>query len=411
MKRDLLVEHNGLQDKAKHLLDANAKSGDIYFYIAPSRGKYPHQWSWDSSFHAIVNCRLGRIDLAKAEITTLLSAMTPEGHLPHIIFHENSSATRVDKILRSYWPQRDRSPLIQPPVFAIAVKEIWQSSEDIHFLKEILPLVERHFEWLATYRRFSDSKLVSIISPWESGIDHKPAFDSQMGWLAKLPLGLYLALYSSEMRLARIKFDKNKIQKKSFFNVREVLFNTIYALGLEALGAMCYAVGDQSKAEHYREYGVDVENAILNECYDPVSGLYFDIDVRTGKLLMEPSVTCLMPISLASISANRCKSLVEHLQNTDEFWLNYPIPSVPANNRYFVAEDQRYLWRGPTWINTNWFIVEGLRRHGYTELAEQITDKSRELVEKSGFREYYNPLNGEGGGAEKFGWSTLAAVM
>ncbi len=411
MKRGLLAENIGLQDKAKHLLDANAKSGTNYYYVAPSRGKYPHQWSWDSSFHAIVNCRLGRIDLARDEITTLLFEMTPEGHLPHIILHENSRTTRIDKILRCYWPQRGCSPLMQPPVFALTAKEIWQNSEDINFLKEILPLVERHFNWLATHRCFGDSKLVSIISPWESGIDHKPAFDTLMGRFAKLPLGLYLALYSSEVRLARIKFDIDKIQKKGLFNVREVLFNTIYALGLEALGEMFAAIGDQVKAEHYREYGIDVENAILNECYDPVSGLYFDIDVRTGRLLTEPSVTGLMPIALSSIDEDRCRLIIDHLRNPDEFWLNYPIPSVPANNRNFVAEDQRYLWRGPTWINTNWFIVEGLRRHGHTELAESIAEKSRELIEKSGFREYYNPLNGEGEGAVDFGWSTLAAVM
>ena len=30
-----------------------------------------------------------------------------------------------------------------------------------------------------------------------------------------------------------------------------------------------------------------------------------------------------------------------------------------------------------------------------------------ELVERHGFREYYNPLNGEGLAARRFGWSTL----
>jgi hypothetical protein len=29
------------------------------------------------------------------------------------------------------------------------------------------------------------------------------------------------------------------------------------------------------------------------------------------------------------------------------------------------------------------------------------------MVERNGFREYYNPLNGEGLGARHFGWSTL----
>ena len=410
-RNSFLGNHISLQDRARQLLDCNAKSGDGYYYVSPSNRKYPHQWSWDSSFHAIVNCRLGRVDLARDEILTLLSEVTADGHLPHVIFRGRDWATRATILFRRYWPVPGRSPLIQPPVVALAVRDIWQNSGDEGFLKEALPLLERHFAWLATRRCYGNSALVSIISPWESGVDHKPAFDRPMGRFTGFPLGLYCALYYSEMRLARINFDIGKIQKKGLFNVREVLFNTIYALGLEALGAMYAAIGDKAKAEHYRKYGIDVENAILSECYDPVSGLYFDIDVRNGKLLMEPSVTCLMPIALSSIDEDRCRLLIDHLRNPDEFWLNYPIPSVPANNRYFVAEDQRYLWRGPTWINTNWFIVEGLRRHGYAELAESIAEKSRGLVEKSGFREYYNPLDGEGEGAADFGWSTLAAVM
>ena len=68
-----------LQDRARQLLDANAKRGAGYYYVSPSNSKYPHQWSWDSSFHAIVNCRLGRVDPAKDEVLTLLSRIILRG--------------------------------------------------------------------------------------------------------------------------------------------------------------------------------------------------------------------------------------------------------------------------------------------------------------------------------------------
>lgn len=337
--------------------------------------------------------------------------MLPDGRLPHIIFHERNLTTRATSIFRSYWQQTDRSPLVQPPVVALAVKEIWQKGEDIDFLRETLPLLERHFEWLATQRRFGTSSLVSIFSPWESGLDHKPGFDRLLGRFAKLPLGLYLALYISEMRMALHKYDPEEIARRGYFNIRDVLFNTVYALGLEALGTMFSAIGEHSKAEYFRKRGENVEKAILDECYDSASGLYFDVDVRTGNPVPEPSISCLMPIALGSIYGQRCEALISHLENRDEFWLRYPIPSVPANSRHFRPEVQMYLWRGPTWLNTNWLIMEGLRRHGYHELAEAVARGSKELVELSGFREYYNPYTGEGGGEKDFGWSTLAAIM
>lgn len=62
-------------------------------------------------------------------------------------------------------------------------------------------------------------------------------------------------------------------------------------------------------------------------------------------------------------------------------------------------------------MNTNWFIMKGLQRWGYAEPARVIAQRSADLVLKSGFREYYNPLTGEGYGAENFGWSTLIVDM
>ncbi|UCG83736.1 MAG: hypothetical protein JSW38_02665, partial [Dehalococcoidia bacterium] len=215
-----------LQDEARRLLDGNAKRGSDYFFISPSNRKYPHQWSWDSSFHAIVNCRLGWVDQAREEVLTLLTSMLPDGNLPHIVYHDRRQISTVMRAIRSYWPQPDASPLVQPPVVALAVKEIWQRSEDAGFLREALPLLERHFKWLGTKRRLGDSSLVSIISPWECGLDHKPGFDRLMGRIARLPLGLYLALYFSEWKMARISFDFEEIVKRRYFNVREVLFNT-----------------------------------------------------------------------------------------------------------------------------------------------------------------------------------------
>ena len=92
----------------------------------------------------------------------------------------------------------------------------------------------------------------------------------------------------------------------------------------------------------------------------------------------------------------------------DHFWTPYPLPSVPASDPKFIPGNPGgFIWRGPTWINTNWFLSHALRGHGYPELADTIVEKSIECIEKSGFREYYHPYTAEGLGARDFGWSTL----
>jgi glycogen debranching enzyme len=76
-----------------------------------------------------------------------------------------------------------------------------------------------------------------------------------------------------------------------------------------------------------------------------------------------------------------------------------------------AVPEERLLWRGPTWINTNWYIARGLRRHGREDLARTIEDRSAALVELSGFREYYDPRSGEGFGAHGFSWTALVLDM
>ena len=97
----------------------------------------------------------------------------------------------------------------------------------------------------------------------------------------------------------------------------------------------------------------------------------------------------------------------------DEFWMKYPVPSVARSEESFgPLTDTRYIWRGTTWINTNWFLCKGLLRHGKKKLYEKIRAKTCKLIEKHGFCEYYDPTTGEPGAAMRnFGWSTLAADM
>ncbi len=400
-----------LQERARILLDKNIKSGQNYFYTAPSLRKYPHQWSWDSSFHAIANSCLGRVDLAQGEILTLLSSMCSDGRLPHLIYQGQGLTHKSSHWIRWYWPDPYRSPLVQPPVVALAVQKIWEQSEDLPFLKEILPLVEKHFGWLRVHRSSANSPLVSVFSPWESGLDHKPGFDRLLGKLSRLPLGLYIALYWLEWRLSKCGFEEGEIRRRRYFEVKEVLFNVFYALGLEALGKLFLVLGDRSKAEGLARLSQEVVTAILEQCYDPAAQLYFDIDGRTWTLVREPAISSLSPLALPGLPSSRREELIGHLTSKGEFWSCFPIPSVPLSSPHFRARGRLYLWRGPTWININWLIWEGLKRHGYLWLADELAHKTKKLVELSGFREYYDPLTGRGGGERDFSWSTLAAIM
>ena len=125
------------------------------------------------------------------------------------------------------------------------------------------------------------------------------------------------------------------------------------------------------------------------------------------------TISSLMPLILDDLPRNIVERLVnDWVSNPEHFWLPFPLPSVPASDPKFMPGNPRgFIWRGPSWVNTNWFLSHALRGHGYPELADTIVAKTHEAVELSGFREYYQPYTGEGLGARDFGWTTLILDM
>ncbi len=117
----------------------------------------------------------------------------------------------------------------------------------------------------------------------------------------------------------------------------------------------------------------------------------------------------LAPLALPSLPEEIARRLIEeHLLHPRRYRAPYGIPSVSMDEPSFQAGWHLFrCWRGPSWINTVWLLAPALRRFGYEDEANRIVASCIELVERHGFREYYNPLNGEGLAARRFGWSTL----
>jgi glycogen debranching enzyme len=99
--------------------------------------------------------------------------------------------------------------------------------------------------------------------------------------------------------------------------------------------------------------------------------------------------------------------LVKIMLTDSAFWLKYPLPSVPKNTRNF--NEVKY-WQGPTWLNTNWLIIDGLKRMGFDTEAQALTSHSLEMVRSNGIWEYYDPKTGEGLGSSDFSWTAALTL-
>jgi glycogen debranching enzyme len=99
--------------------------------------------------------------------------------------------------------------------------------------------------------------------------------------------------------------------------------------------------------------------------------------------------------------------LVNRLKDHTEFASHFPAPSVPLNSARFNPDN---FWQGPTWVNTNWLIIQGLKDYGYLKEAQDLKRHTIKMVGGAGFFEYFSPLDGSGKGAPNFSWTAALTI-
>ena len=94
------------------------------------------------------------------------------------------------------------------------------------------------------------------------------------------------------------------------------------------------------------------------------------------------------------------RKLIKNLKNhniKDKYFFS----SIKPNHKSF--EEKRY-WRGPIWVNCNWFVYKGLENKDHL-FSKKVKRKTIKMIEANGFHEYYNRKTAKPMGAKNFSWS------
>lgn len=416
------------------------QQNDIGGWTRPAPGLYPHQWLWDSCFIAIGQ-RHYNVKRAQKEIKNLFRGQWSDGMIPNIIYGndryyaDNIWSSRVSK----HAPKNFKtSGITQPPLIAEAVVKIGEKLS-VHDRKEwyksVFPNLLRYHEWLYRERDPRNEGIVVLVHPWESGLDNNP------GWMTELHLNEkpfwiravqtlrlnkmfdfvrhdtkylpayervesvdQLLMFAIARRLKRKKYETRLILRHAHVLIEDLAFNAILVRANTLLAAIARDIHEDlpvwlwermKKAPH-----------ALELLWDEAHQQYFSRNFETFEGVAEPSIMTFLPLYAGTITKARAAQLV-NLMKTKAWTTKYPLPSVPKNSKYF--QPYRY-WQGPTWVNTNWLIIEGLKRYGYTVEAEYIRKKTLELVQSHGAYEYFNPLDGSPVGAHPFSWTAALAI-
>jgi hypothetical protein len=434
-----MSEQPSLLDAAKAVLAMNDQGS----FTIPAEGLYPHQWLWDSCFIAI-GLRHVDLDRAQAEVISLLRGQWANGMIPHMIFSSDDLSRYDRNIWRSwlnpYAPDDvATSGITQPPVLAEAIVRIGEKmvpAERRNWYQRVYPALLKYHEWLYADRDPHGEGLVVQIHPYETGLDNTPPWINQLrqhqmpwwaallekihantliNWLRRdtrhLPPGQRISnieallFYDVIRRLRRKTYNTEAILSRSFFAVEDLTFNSIFVRNNRHLRDIAKYIRRELPGELQEK--MQKTEVSFEQLWDAYAGQYFSRNFVTHKLIKEPSIATLMPLYAGVVTQERAEQLVKMLENTEMFGPAFPVPSVPLNSPWF---NPFAYWQGPSWVNTNWLIIEGLKQYGFKEHAAALTESTIEMVQKAGFYEYFDPLEGEAAGAHNFSWTAALTI-
>ncbi|MBI5669117.1 MAG: hypothetical protein HZC41_14025 [Chloroflexi bacterium] len=335
-----------------------------YFFtreaLLPSKIHYVGVWHWDQVFHALAYRHVDT-RLAEDQLRIVLDHQRADGMLPDAI-HDEGLVTHLEKPVNA--------DVTKPPIMTWAILKLYETSQHRDFLYEVYDPLTRWNAWWMNANR-NGNGLCEYRHPFSSGLDDNPLWDEGMPVVAP-DLNTYLVLQN------------------------------------ESLGKIARLIGEEAAAERYERQAEELASRLIEHLWDEQAGLFRAL--HSGQPIPTVTPFNLLPLLTGRLPEPLVERLIANLTNPDLFWTPYPIATVAVSDARF---DPQQMWRGPVWININYFLVEALKRSGRHDLAAALRRKTLELVMRHrDIYEYYNPLTGDHPpkAAPMFGWSAALFI-
>jgi glycogen debranching enzyme len=332
-----------------------------YEAMMPSKVNYVGLWLWDSALHALAYRHIDPV-LARNQIRAMLAYQLPNGMLPDAIYDEGLVFTIDHPIV---------GEVTKPPILAWAALKLHETDPDVDFLREIYPSLVRFNAWWFAMNDDDSDGLVQYSHPYSSGLDNSPLWDYGMP-------------------------------------VESPDINTYLCLQMESFAYIAKILGQPVEGEMWRRRQTALVGRMIKEMWDDDAGLFWGLVNEEPVKVVTPFN--LYPLWTGLLPESMNERLIQHLTNPGEFAAPYPIPTVARNDPHYNPE---MMWRGPVWANVNYFFIEALEKVGRTDLADQVADRTLEMIaNQPDIYEYYNAETGQPAAtaADMFGWTAAVFI-
>jgi len=335
-------------------------------------------------------------------------------------------------IQRMNFPDKDRSPYTQPPLFASAVKQAYVALSRLEpyelknyfgydapedYLRSIYPLLKKAYTYFTSrdYLMGQDG-LIRLNTPHATGMDSTPAyFKAKMVLLQKslkerFPRRNFRFLTSENFLNQRLLTEKDakvlkfiamdslgllnldhehmksgwELQKTlETFHIEDVSLNCIVANNVRDMASIAQILGIEfsDDASQYAFQAQALEDAILEKMWNPSKGLFYSY--AQGEMTDVATISSLFPVTLKTLAQPKHRekllALLEKMESYDYFNARFPFPSVARKENLFDPDyrTKGRIWLGPTWINTSYLIMEGM-----VQLMAELKETDLVLAER-----------------------------
>ena len=156
----------------------------------------------------------------------------------------------------------------------------------------------------------------------------------------------------------------------------------------------------------------------MESLWDEETGLYLNRRTDTGQFEHRLSPFHFHVLFSRKVDDRKKHRIIrEHLLNEQEFWTNYPLPSISKSDPSYIKQT---YWQGRVWAPMNYLVFRALKTTGANDVCEALATRSKELILKEWIshghiHENYDPETGEGCNNPRsdpfYHWGGLLAYM
>lgn len=236
--------------------------------------------------------------------------------------------------IRSAYRIADGLPMLTPdnpeglslPLFAWAEHNLYHKVGNKKRLKEVMPVLERHYEWL-----------------------DKTCKDEN---------GLYASPVSASANPANCRSTARYL----------VDFNAAQAMNALYLSELGDILNDKEISFKYKRHYFGLKTKINGLMWNEELGVYTDLDAN-GKQLPVRSIATFWTLLSEIPNDARIEKLLNHLRNPDTFGTPNPFPTLAANEPEF---DERGCGpHGSVYPHLTFMVIKGLEKYGHYDLARE----------------------------------------